>query len=221
MKRRPAPLTGSPFPPQHVTDQAGHGRHDIRVIRAAPATEAISARWPGAEQMFLIERCRHLRTRAMGDISACRAGGGQESGPELLTCARQLGAKVSCEAVTGITSLSAGQASPARLLTHNRHHWGIENGLHHRRDTTYGEDASPVRAGAAPRLLASMNNLVISVLSRAGHANSAYARRDLGWDRTGLRALELLGLLPKRDYVIRITRSGLWPQPWRGMAAPR
>jgi hypothetical protein len=40
-----------------------------------------------------------------------------------------------------------------------------------------------------------MNNLVISVLNRAGHASNAYARRDLGWDRTGgLRALELLGL---------------------------
>jgi hypothetical protein len=39
-----------------------------------------------------------------------------------------------------------------------------------------------------------MNNLVINVLSRAGHANNAYAGRQLGWDRTGgLRALELLG----------------------------
>jgi hypothetical protein len=40
-----------------------------------------------------------------------------------------------------------------------------------------------------------MNNLVISVLNRAGHASNACARRDLGRDRTGgLRALELLGL---------------------------
>jgi hypothetical protein len=63
------------------------------------------------------------------------------------------------------------------------------------RDTTYGHDASRVRTGGAPRLLAAMNNLVISVLSRAGHMNNAYARRDLGWDRTGgLRALDLLGL---------------------------
>ncbi len=187
-------MTGSPFPPQHVTDETGHGRHDVRIIRAAPATGAIKASWPGTEQMFLIERYRHPRTAAMGDISACRAGG-QDAGQALLACARQLGAKVSCETVTGITSLSARQASPAGLLTRNRDHWGIENGLHHRRDTTYGEDASRVRSGAAPRLLAAMNNLVISVLHRAGHANNAHARRDLGWDRTGgLRALELLGL---------------------------
>jgi len=169
----------------------------VRVIRAAPATEAIRARWPGAKQMFLIERYRHPRTKAMGDTSICTTGpgGGQDAGQALFRCAAALGAKVSCETVTGIISLTAGQASPPQVLTYNRDHWGIENGLHHRRDTTYGEDASRVRTGGAPRLLAAMNNLVISVLARAGHANNAYARRDLGWDRTGgLRALELLGL---------------------------
>lgn len=81
------------------------------------------------------------------------------------------------------------------MLTHNRDHRGIENGLHHPRDTTYGEDASRVLTGGAPRLLAAIRNLVISVLNRAGHTSNARARRDLGWDRTGgLRALELLGL---------------------------
>ncbi len=171
----------------------------MRVVRAAPAPEAIRARWPGAEQMFLIERYRHPRTKAMGDISACTPGPGQApAGQAVFACARQLGARVSCEAVTGIISVPARRAGPADLLTFNRSHWAIENGLHHRRDTTYGEDASTVRAGTAPRLLAAINNLVISVLARAGHANNASARRDLGWDRTGgLRALDLLGLLPK------------------------
>jgi len=130
----------------------------VRVVRAAPAPAAIKARWPGAEQIFLIERYRHPRTKAMGDISACHAGragrDGRYAGQALLTCAAQLGAKVSCEAVTGIISLPARRAGPADLLTFNRSHWGIENGLHHRRDTTYGEDASTVRAGTAPRLLA-------------------------------------------------------------------
>ena len=73
-KTRSAPTTGSPFPPQHITDETGHGRHDVRVIRAAPASEQIKARWPGAGQMFLIERYRHQRTKAMGDISLCTAG---------------------------------------------------------------------------------------------------------------------------------------------------
>jgi len=116
----------------------------------------------------------------------------------VLACAAQLGARLSCEAVTGIISIPARRAAPADLLAFNRSHWGIENGLHHRRDTTYGEDASTIRAGTAPRLIAATSNLVISVLSRAGQANNAHARRDLGRDRTGgLRALDLLGLLPK------------------------
>jgi predicted transposase YbfD/YdcC len=151
----------------------------------------------GAAQMFLIERYRHPRAKAMGDTGICAAGpaAGETAGQALLACARQLGAKVSCETVTGIISLSARQASPAGILAHNRNHWGIENGLHHRRDTTYGEDASRVRTGSAPRLLAAISNLVISVLNRAGHASNARARRELVWDRTGgLRALELLGL---------------------------
>jgi len=126
----------------------------VRVIRAAPATEAIRARWPGAKQMFLIERYRHPRTKAMGDTSICTTGpgGGQDAGQALFRCAAALGAKVSCETVTGIISLTAGQASPPQVLTYNRDHWGIENGLHHRRDTTYGEDASrgPHRRRAAP-----------------------------------------------------------------------
>jgi hypothetical protein len=188
------------FPPQHITDETGHGRHDVRLIRAAPAPKAITARWPGAAQIFLIERYRHKRTTRMGDISACttRPGGKAAAGQAVFDCARQLGARVSCETVTGIISVPARRATPAVLLTLNRNHWGIENGLHHRRDTTYGEDASTVRTGHAPRLLAAINNLIISVLNRAGHANNASARRSLGWDRTGgLRALDLLGLLPK------------------------
>jgi len=47
--------------------------------------------------------------------------------------------------------------------------------------------------------MAAINNLAISVLARAGHSSNAAARRELGWDQTGgLRALALLGLLPKR-----------------------
>ncbi|MGH3405145.1 MAG: hypothetical protein ACRDRJ_21975 [Streptosporangiaceae bacterium] len=136
----------------------------------------------------------------MGDISICaNRPAGQEAARDLLACARDLGAKMSCESVTGITSLTPAKASPAGLLTHNRQHWAIENGLHHRRDTTYGEDASQIRTAGAPRLMAAMNNLVISVLNRAGHTGNAATRRELGWDQTGgIRALQLLGLLPKR-----------------------
>jgi hypothetical protein len=57
-----------------------------------------------------------------------------------------------------------------------------------------GEDASRLRAGKSWRFFAAAGNVVVSVLNRAGYANHAAARRDLGWNRTGLQALTLLGL---------------------------
>src|SRR5262249_2146384 len=82
-----------------------------------------------------------------------------------------------------VTALTPAQAGPEFLLARNREHWGIENGLHYRRDVTLGEDASRIRAGQSPRLFAAIGNAVTSVLNRAGHANHAAARRDLGLDR--------------------------------------
>ena len=70
----------------------------------------------------------------------------------------------------------------------------MENGLHLRRDTTFAEDASRIRAGDSARLFASIASTVVSVLNRDGRTNHAAARRELGWDRTGMQALALLGL---------------------------
>jgi predicted transposase YbfD/YdcC len=50
--------------------------------------------------------------------------------------------------VYAITSLPFQLARPARLADLLRGHWGIE-ALHHVRDTTFAEDASQVRTGAA------------------------------------------------------------------------
>ena len=69
--------------------------------------------------------------------------------------------------VYAITSLPFEQARPARLADLLRGHWAIE-ALHHVRDTSFAEDASQVRTGAAPNAMACLRNLVIGVLSRAG-----------------------------------------------------
>jgi hypothetical protein len=45
--------------------------------------------------------------------------------------------------VYALTSLTFAQAGPARPADLLRGHWAIENGLHHVRDTTFAEDASP------------------------------------------------------------------------------
>ncbi|WP_231953839.1 hypothetical protein [Actinoplanes derwentensis] len=93
--------------------------------------------------------------------------------------------------VYAITNLIAAQAKPANLAGWLRGHWLIES-LHHVRDVTFGEDASQVRTGNAPRALAAIRNLVISLLRQAGIANIAKALRRNS--RNPHRPLQLLGI---------------------------
>lgn len=69
------------------------------------------------------------------------------------------------------------RASPATLAAWVRGHWHIENKLHWARDVTYLEDKSLVRTGNAPRVMASLRSLAISILRLDGHANIAAANR--------------------------------------------
>jgi predicted transposase YbfD/YdcC len=68
-------------------------------------------------------------------------------------------------------------ADPATLAAWVRGHWEIENRLHWVRDVTYQEDKSLVRTGNAPRVMASLRSLAISLLRIDGHANIAAANR--------------------------------------------
>ena len=55
--------------------------------------------------------------------------------------------------IYAITSLTASQATCAQLAGWIRGHWHIE-ALHHIRDVTYAEDASQVRTGQGPQVMA-------------------------------------------------------------------
>jgi predicted transposase YbfD/YdcC len=90
-----------------------------------------------------------------------------------------------------VTSLGP-DVGPARLLALWRGHWAIENRLHYVRDVTFGEDASQVRTGAAPEVLAALRNVVLGLLRAAGHTNIAAALRHYAWQPG--TALRLLGL---------------------------
>jgi predicted transposase YbfD/YdcC len=94
--------------------------------------------------------------------------------------------------VYAVTSLAHTQASPARLADLLRGHWAIENGLHYVRDVTFAEDASQVRSGTGPQVMACLRNLVIGVLSRAGPVNLAAALRHHARDPA--RSLATLGI---------------------------
>jgi predicted transposase YbfD/YdcC len=45
--------------------------------------------------------------------------------------------KLSNQTIYGITSLSVEEYGAEELLSLTRKHWGIENGLHYRRDVTF------------------------------------------------------------------------------------
>jgi predicted transposase YbfD/YdcC len=90
-----------------------------------------------------------------------------------------------------VSSLPA-DTPPAVLLQRVRWHWHIENRLHWPRDVTLGEDASHVRSGHAPQVLAAVRNTVLGVLHVQHVANAATALRTYAWSPPG-PLLRLLG----------------------------
>ena len=139
----------------------GHGRRESREITVSSELKGYSD-WPGLEQVFKLERHR-IR---------CKDG------------------KEEQEIVYGLTSLSQAEASPERLLHLSRTYWGIENGLHHRRDVTFQEDSTRQTCGHAGRVMAAINNLVISLLRHTSATNLAQARRQC--DANPVQTLSLL-----------------------------
>jgi len=68
-------------------------------------------------------------------------------------------------------------ADAATLAACIQGHWHIESELYWVRDVAYQEDKSLVRTGNAPRVVASLRSLAISLLRLDGHADIAAANR--------------------------------------------
>ena len=132
---------------------------------------------------------RTLRTTSI--LTKHQDWAGLKQGFEL-TRERTIQGVKTVETVRGITSLSAERADAGRLEKRARGHWGIENGLHYRRDVTMGEDASRVRKGVAPQVMAALRNSVLHVLDEVVAPNLAAAMRKL--NNCLSQALSLLGL---------------------------
>ena len=108
-----------------------------------------------------------------------------------MTRERTVQGETTRETVYGITSLSVAEADATRLLELTRGHWGIENGLHYKRDVTLGEDASRVRREGAPQVLAALRNSIIHLLDRTADSLAAAVRT---MSNCFNKALTLLGL---------------------------
>ena len=53
--------------------------------------------------------------------------------------------------------------------------------MHHVRDVTQGEDASRIRAGTGPHVLATLRNTALNLYRLDGHTNIARAQRRTAW----------------------------------------
>ena len=126
----------------------GHGRVEKRTIEVTSSLAGyLGSDWPGSQQVFRLTRERTIKGKTDTDV------------------------------VFGITSLSPEQTGVKGLLGLTREHWGIENGLHGVRDGTLREDASRIRKGSGPEVMAALRNIVIFLFKRLGHKSAAAATR--------------------------------------------
>jgi len=81
--------------------------------------------------------------------------------------------KVSHETRYFITSVPRELADASQVLKWARGHWSIENRSHYVRDVTLGEDASRIRKGSGPEVMAALRNAAIGLLRATGATNIA------------------------------------------------
>ncbi len=132
---------------QAQTVSKGHGRIEKRILLTSTQLNDYLD-WPAVAQVFRLE-----------------------------TIIQFPDGKRTRQVVYGITSLPPEQASPARLLQLIRQYWGIESGLHYRRDVTLHEDATRLTVGSSGQVMAILNNLVIHLALAHGKGNLAQALR--------------------------------------------
>jgi predicted transposase YbfD/YdcC len=89
--------------------------------------------------------------------------------------------RTSTEVVYAVTSLTYRQADAQLLGCWIQGHWGIENRVHHVRDVTQGEDASRIRTGTGPEVMAVLRSTALNLHRLDGHTNIASAQRRAGW----------------------------------------
>ena len=130
-----------------------HGsRLEVRAPQASSALTAEYCGWTGLRQVFRLERQRRDKRTGTRQVSVHY----------------------------GITSLAPERADARRLAAINRGHWGIENHLHWVRDVVLGEDASRIRTGETPQVMALFRNVALCMECRRSrqlcHARLAFFR---------------------------------------------
>ena len=134
------------------TVECGHGRIEERVLTTSSMLGEYS-NWPYLAQVFRLEYTT-IDTQSGKQTRAVRYG---------------------------VTSAPTSVLDAQGLLRVTRGHWGIENGLHSRRDGSFEEDAMRTRTGQAPHVLATLNNLALGLLGRQEITEVAPSQRSIAY----------------------------------------
>ena len=151
-------LPGMSYPPKDFRSATitckGHGRLEVRTLTISSQLNDFLD-WPFLQQVFKLERFATI----------IKTG------------------QTRHEIIYGITSLSAEQAPPEQLLSMLRSYWGIENGLHYRRDVTLHEDQTRFTRDSAAHVMCIINNIVLALITKAGYVYVPSARRYFAANR--------------------------------------
>jgi len=133
------PIPGIGCPPKDFETvqktNKGHGRLETRTLTVSSQLQDFLD-WPYLAQVFQLKR----RTVFL------KTGQIQE------------------QVVYGFTSLAREKISPDQLLDKIRSYWGIETGLHYRRDVTLREDFTLMTKPNAGHVMACLNNIILGIL---------------------------------------------------------
>lgn len=133
------PMPGQSYVPKDFettqTVDKGHGRLEERTLTVSSQLQDFLD-WPYLQQVFKLER----------KFTFVKTG------------------EIQKQVVYGFSSLSRDEIAPPQLLALIRSYWGIENGLHYRRDVTLHEDKTRMTKRNAGRVMACLNNLVLALL---------------------------------------------------------
>jgi len=144
----PPPLPRSKTWPEAERGTAAHGRIERRWLTSSTLLNDY-VDFPGVQQVFRVRR--RVIDKKTGEVNI--------------------------QTVYGITSLSPAEADAARLLTFVRQHWHIENKSHWIRDVVFDEDRAQTRQGRLPQVMATLRNVVISLMRACGIRGITRARR--------------------------------------------
>jgi predicted transposase YbfD/YdcC len=180
---------------QHDTAQAilGRGADYVMTVKANMPTLCRQLKklpWAAVPAVSDVSTGHGRRARRTVKVALAPAWIGFDGAAQVAQLRRTVtkNGKKTVEVVYLITSDR--DADPATLAAWVRSHWEIENRLHWVRDVTYQEDKSLVRTGNAPRVMASLRSLAISLLRLDGQTNIAAANRHHARDPQ--RTLQLL-----------------------------